>query len=242
MKFSIITVSYNAVSTIEKTLLSIYNQTYKDYEHIIIDGGSSDGTVDVIRKYEDRIAYWISEPDKGVYDAMNKAIEKAKGDWFLYINSDDILINNDTLLTFSSELKDSHTIYYGDVLMMPQKKFYGGAFNKWRMTRSNICHQSIFYPSAVFKHHSYDLRFRLFADWVLNMMCMGETAWTFQYIPHPVTIFNSEGLSCTWNDPEFMEKRYGLIRHYLGVQYELYARVRHIVHVIICLFNRNYGK
>ena len=80
MKFSIITVSYNAVSTIERTLLSIYSQTYQDYEHIIVDGGSSDGTVDIIRKYEDRIAYWISEPDKGVYDAMNKAVKQAKGD------------------------------------------------------------------------------------------------------------------------------------------------------------------
>ena len=75
MKISVVTVCYNAADTIEKTMLSVLNQTYHDIEYIIIDGGSTDGTVEIIRKYADRIAYWVSEPDKGIYDAMNKGIK-----------------------------------------------------------------------------------------------------------------------------------------------------------------------
>lgn len=79
MKISVVTVCYNAADTIEKTILSVLNQTYHDIEYIIIDGGSTDGTVEIIRKYADKIAYWVSEPDKGIYDAMNKGIEVATG-------------------------------------------------------------------------------------------------------------------------------------------------------------------
>ena len=86
---SIITIVFNGVKTIEQTINSVINQTYKNIEYIIIDGASTDGTVDIIRKYEDRIANWTSQPDKGIYDAMNKGVGKAKGKWIGIINSDD---------------------------------------------------------------------------------------------------------------------------------------------------------
>ena len=81
---SVVTVSYNAVSTIEQTILSVINQTYPNVEYIIIDGGSTDGTVDIIKKYADKIAYWVSEPDKGIYDAMNKGGLKTTGDFIQF--------------------------------------------------------------------------------------------------------------------------------------------------------------
>ena len=81
MKISIVTVCYNAVSVIENTILSVINQTYPDIEYIIIDGGSTDGTVEIIEKYSDRLAYWVSEPDNGIYDAMNKGIKVVTGDY-----------------------------------------------------------------------------------------------------------------------------------------------------------------
>lgn len=97
---SVVTVSYNAVSTIEQTILSVINQTYPHIEYIIIDGGSTDGTVDIIKKYADKIAYWVSEPDKGIYDAMNKGIKVATGEWINFMNSGDCLYRNDTIEKF----------------------------------------------------------------------------------------------------------------------------------------------
>lgn len=90
---SVVTVCYNAADTIEKTMLSVLNQTYHDIEYIIIDGGSTDGTVEIIRKYADRIAYWVSEPDKGIYDAMNKGIKVATGEWINFMNAGDEFVD-----------------------------------------------------------------------------------------------------------------------------------------------------
>ena len=78
--FSIITITYNAVRLVEQTLLNVLSQSYPNIEYIVIDGGSTDGTVDIIRRYESGLAYWVSEPDKGIYDAMNKGLQKATGD------------------------------------------------------------------------------------------------------------------------------------------------------------------
>jgi glycosyltransferase involved in cell wall biosynthesis len=98
MKISIITVCYNSVPTIEKTILSVSSQTYKDVEYIIIDGNSNDGTLNIIQKNEDKITKWISEPDQGLYDAMNKGIAIATGDVIGILNSDDIYYSNTVLL------------------------------------------------------------------------------------------------------------------------------------------------
>ena len=85
IRISIVTVVYNGASTLEQTILSVLGQTYPHIEYIIIDGGSKDGTVDIIKKYQDRIAYWVSEPDEGIYDAMNKGIRHASGDWIYFL-------------------------------------------------------------------------------------------------------------------------------------------------------------
>ncbi len=90
MKVSIITAVYNGVETIEDCIKSVVAQTYPKTEHFIIDGGSTDGTIEIIKKYEDKIAYWVSEPDRGIYDAMNKGIKLATGDVIGILNSDDI--------------------------------------------------------------------------------------------------------------------------------------------------------
>lgn len=114
---SVITVCYNAVANIEETMLSVLNQRYDKVEYIVIDGGSKDGTLDVIKKYANKLAYWISEPDKGIYDAMNKGIAKATGDWINFMNAGDKFINEEVLnKSFVSRYSDDVDILYGDVI------------------------------------------------------------------------------------------------------------------------------
>lgn len=95
--FSIITITYNAVRLVEQTLLNVLSQSYPNIEYIVIDGGSTDGTVDIIKQYESGLAYWVSEPDKGIYDAMNKGLQKATGDYVWFINAGDSLCSSDTV-------------------------------------------------------------------------------------------------------------------------------------------------
>ncbi|RHJ54940.1 glycosyltransferase family 2 protein [Bacteroides sp. AM10-21B] len=115
MKISVVTVCYNAADTIERTMLSVLNQTYHDIEYIIIDGGSTDGTVDIIRKYADKIAYWVSEPDKGIYDAMNKGIKVATGEWINFMNAGDIFCDKNVLTNiFSTGSVDEYSFLFSD--------------------------------------------------------------------------------------------------------------------------------
>ena len=107
---SVVTVSYNAVSTIEQTILSVINQTYPNVEYIIIDGGSTDGTVDIIKKYADKIAYWVSEPDKGIYDAMNKGVVVATGEWINFMNAGDIFTDSDVIDKLLHRISDLLTL------------------------------------------------------------------------------------------------------------------------------------
>jgi len=97
VKLSIITINYNNKNGLEKTIESVVNQTFSDIEYIVIDGGSEDGSVEVIKQYSDKITYWVSEPDEGIYNAMNKGILRAKGEYCLFLNSGDFLANNEVL-------------------------------------------------------------------------------------------------------------------------------------------------
>ena len=115
--FSIITITYNAVRLVEQTLLNVLSQSYPNIEYIVIDGGSTDGTVDIIRRYESGLAYWVSEPDKGIYDAMNKGLQKATGDYVWFINAGDTLCSSDTVQSVVSKLQKRKAlpdIIYGE--------------------------------------------------------------------------------------------------------------------------------
>ncbi|MBD0254147.1 MAG: glycosyltransferase [Cytophagales bacterium] len=115
-KVSLITVTYNAAAVLEPTIQSILAQTFTDYEYLIIDGGSKDATPDIIRRYADRLSYWVSEPDGGLYDAMNKGLRAARGEYVWFMNAGDRLYEADTLRKVFVDAPAGADVYYGDAL------------------------------------------------------------------------------------------------------------------------------
>ena len=172
-KISIITVSYNAAKTIEQTILSVVNQTYPNIEYVIIDGGSTDGTIDIIKKYEDQIAYWVSEPDNGIYDAMNKGIDVAIGDYIFFLGADDTLTSANIIeevAVFICKYIKSDQILCGKVFMIDNNTQMIKE-NTRRYSLSDIKsgamppHQGMFMPKCLLdeKIH-FDINYNIAAD------------------------------------------------------------------------------
>lgn len=193
---TVVTVSFNAVSCIEETILSVINQTYLNLQYIIVDGGSTDGTVDIIKKYADKISYWISEPDKGIYDAMNKGIDMAKGEWINFMNSGDTFYANDTI---ESIFLQQHTedIIYGDV----QLSFEWGKIIKRARNINEIihgmifCHQSSFVKIDIMRANKFNLEYKIAADYHFFLK-MYEQRKKYKYVGFPISVFEAEtGLS-----------------------------------------------
>lgn len=220
---SIITVSYNAVSTIEDTILSVINQTYHHIEYIIIDGLSTDGTVDIIKKYESQIAYWVSEPDRGIYDAMNKGLKIASGDFVYFLGADDLLFSRDTIAIVANRINERNSVYYGDSYFTDIRVIYMGKFNKYLLALHNICHQAIFYPRNVYSSKFYDEEFPIYADYVYNLELFCRVKYV--YVDETISIFNSKGISKDGPDSMFRKERIGLIKNNLGVLPLIYAEI-----------------
>lgn len=202
LKISVITVSFNAADTIEETILSVLNQTYDNLEYIIIDGGSTDGTVDIIKKYSDRIAYWVSEPDNGIYDAMNKGIKVATGEYINFMNSGDKFVNERTIERAVSCFTNEADVYYGDSLEEDSNGniFYRSAKNsKDNLKKTPIYrHGSSFVRAEVHKCIPFDLSksnefgFALDFNNIWNLYTEG---YKFCYIPLIIMKYLKEGIS-----------------------------------------------
>jgi glycosyltransferase involved in cell wall biosynthesis len=212
---SIVTVVKNGAQTLERTLRSVLDQGFEDLEYVVIDGESTDGSLDIVRRYESRIAYWRSEPDNGLYDAMNKGVRAAKGRWLLFLGADDELVVD--LREIATLLKDERTVYYGDAYMPRRKVLYDGPFSAYKIMFKNICQQAIFYPRSVFDAYSFDLRYRLWADHALNMALFGDKRFRFAYLNRRVCVFNdSTGATSHAEDAVFKADRPSLIRKHLS--------------------------
>ncbi len=197
MKISVVTVCYNAASLIEETIKSVADQTYPDVEYIVIDGASKDGTVDIIQKYADKITYWVSEKDKGIYDAMNKGIACATGDYIIFMNAGDKFADCNVLASVAPHLGE-HTIVSGHwdrCYSNGNVKHASPKALKSLKTEMPICHQATFIKSSYHKEHPFDTSFRLSADYDFFY-----NAWrnkeTFSYINETIVDFlEAEGAS-----------------------------------------------
>ena len=175
---SIITVVFNGIETLERTIQSIINQTYKNIEYIIVDGNSADGTLNLIKKYENLISKWISEPDNGLYDAMNKGMNLASGDYFWFINSGDEIATDDTLQKIF-ENQDFADIYYGETIMVDKDNQVIGNRRltpknnlTWKDFRNGmlVSHQSIIVSKKVAEKYNINYRFSADYEWTLSAL------------------------------------------------------------------------
>jgi glycosyltransferase involved in cell wall biosynthesis len=229
MLITIITVVYNAVETIEETILSIINQDFKDFEYIIIDGGSDDGTAEILKKYKNRLAYWVSEKDNGIYDAMNKGVLKANGNWIFFLGADDILFSPDVLQNVSGNLISNNTIYYGNVLFKHRNIIYDGKFNSFKLATRNLAHQSIFYPKKVFDLYKFKLIYTIFADYDLNIILFNNINFIFKYLPLTIAVFDDFGSSGSRvPDSNFERNRLSIIKKNFPFYVFLYRFFRSI--------------
>lgn len=175
-KLSVITIVFNNASGIERTMLSVLGQTYPSIEYIIIDGGSTDGTLEIIEKYKDRVQKLVSEKDKGIYDAMNKGLALAEGDYILFMNSGDEVYAPDTVeKVFASE--PDADIYYGETEMYDEKwQSLGRRRHKtpenftWRDFRygMSISHQAIYIRKSLTEPYDLDYKLSADIDWILK--------------------------------------------------------------------------
>lgn len=162
MKLSVITINYNNCDGLRKTIESVVNQTWRDFEYIIIDGGSTDGSVDVIKEFADQIDCWVSEPDKGIYNALNKGVEKAQGEYCNFMNSGDCFYSLDVLEKVFS-INPIADIICGNTQLdylktPPQEITFDFLFN------TSICHQCAFIRTSLMKKYGYDEKYKIVAD------------------------------------------------------------------------------
>lgn len=207
MKLSIITINFNNSIGLKKTIESVVNQTYNDFEYIIIDGGSSDESINVIKGYKNSITHWISEPDKGVYDAMNKGIKLATGDYLLMLNSGDYLTSNNVLeKILVNGLTKNYDIIYGDVIWEEQGLFTDGSFpnnltfNYFRY--NSLGHQAAFIKKKVHDIVGlYDTSLRIASDWKFFILSICKFNINYRHINTSITVCGRDGMSC---DPKNM--------------------------------------
>jgi glycosyltransferase involved in cell wall biosynthesis len=213
LKFSIVIPSYNCVSTVSKTIESILKQKFKSFEILIMDGLSSDGTIDNIKTYVDERLYFFSEKDNGIYDAMNKGIKIAKGEWIYFMGADDVLYNDDVLLNMSTEIsKTSETVLYANVKIKgdcPWGKdgdIYAGRFDLKKLLSQNISHQAVFYKKTLFEELGlFNVNYRINADWDFNLHCFSKL--NFHYCDNIIALYAAGGISSVGVDANYFHDR-----------------------------------
>jgi glycosyltransferase involved in cell wall biosynthesis len=197
---SIISVVFNGFSTIEKTIQSVVSQSYKNIEYIIIDGGSDDGTIEILKKYDSVVDYWITEKDNGIYNAMNKGINISTGKWIYFLNSGDLLFSENTIseLFENKDYGETDIIYGNHIVSYPtginRHVIAGNHQNLWK--GSQFCHQACFVKTKYHKLNKFNEKNKIVADFEFfyHALCTGAK---FKSIHNTVVIYQSNGISDT---------------------------------------------
>ena len=165
MKYSIITINYNNRNGLKETIESVINQSCKDFEYLVIDGGSTDGSVEIIQQYADKISYWVSEADRGIYHAMNKGIEQAHGEYLNFMNSGDCFSDNFVLENIINSLC-SYDIVTGKVICDGKiGGFWKTDITMLDLAQGTLAHQATFIKKTLFSNRTYDETLKIISDW-----------------------------------------------------------------------------
>lgn len=209
---SVVTVCRNSKSELPGAAASVLAALGANDEWVVQDGASTDGSVEFLRGLGEARVRTESRTDGGIYDAMNRAAARAKGDFLLFLGADDrLLIRLDEARSF---LKDARTVYYGDVWRTATGDRYAGAFAGAKLARTNICQQAIFYSRAAFDARQFDTRYAQQADWVFNMDCFADSALKFEYVPLLVADYAQAGASSMRMDETFQRDYRRLLKKY----------------------------
>ena len=200
---SIVTVVFNGASTLERTLLSVQGQTHPAIEHIVVDGGSTDGTLDLLRRHDDRLAYWVSARDRGIYAAMNKGVALCTGEWVGLINADDWYEPDAVARVLAAvEGRPGVNIVHGDILMhypgdvtrVKRARLSGFLLRHWEMV---LNHPSFFVRRAYYEGRPFDPVLRVSGDHQWTLRAWIEDPGQFLHLPHVLAHFTAGGASMT---------------------------------------------
>lgn len=224
-KFSIITVTYNAEEVLEETIQSVISQTYHHVEYIIVDGASKDNTPVIIEKYKDRIQKLVSEPDRGLYDAMNKGIALATGDYLCFLNAGDSFHEDDTLQKMVHSIKGNNLpdVLYGETAIVDKQRHFlrmrrlsTPEVLTWKSFKQGmlVCHQAFFAKRTLAEPYNLDYRFSSDFDWCIRVMKQAKTLHNthltiIDYLDEGMTTRNHK--ASLWERFHIMAKHYGLV-------------------------------
>ncbi len=243
---SIIIPTYNSSATIGACLESIVIQEYKNYEVLLIDGKSNDTTIDIIKSFAEGIKNLsiVSEPDKGIYDAMNKGIAMSKGSWLYFLGSDDELYDAAALTTVYEYIQKypDGKLMYGNVLTSLNQVVGYDGYTYEKLLQFNICHQTIFYNRSLFEKLRYDLKFKICADWDLNLKVFASSNPI--HINKTIAKYNLNGTSSDWESHAeflhyFFDKGAVMLRYrgpFIFFKYKIMQLLRRIENKLKRLF------
>jgi glycosyltransferase involved in cell wall biosynthesis len=252
---SIITVCYNSEKTISRTFDSVLEQLYSPVEYIVIDGGSNDNTVEILNKYKERFFEkgiefkWISEKDKGIYDAMNKGVALSQGEWMHFLNSDDYYINKFVLLNIVDILKNTaNNILYGRLVKEKdgrQSLLYDIKENRLKLNMYFGCpiqQPATFYRSSILKKkYKFDISYKISADYKMFVEMIANNE-KFQFIPQYITFFSEDGISSHRKNDLAIEENIRLLEecHYstFFIKLSIYKKLYKVMNLFVEFLSR----
>jgi len=227
MKLSVITINKNNKPGLIQTMNSVFIQSYKNFEYIIIDGDSTDGSPGFIKKNEGKISYWISEPDTGIYNAMNKAIKVAKGEYCYFLNSGDVLVSEKVFEQVFSDNNIDTSFICGNLIwdkkgLKSKDNSYKNrdwSFSLYDIYAGFLSHQAFFIKRTMFSSYGfYDERLKLMSDWKLFYQAIAIHCEKVHYVDVDIAIYNTDGLSSSIGGKVILEEKRTAARELLPEQ------------------------